>query len=156
MTTEEYLSTIDALVVQPFPEVTYVDASGEGGLGHHVRELQVSRDFWDDDDGQAWVEAEADLRTCLDDLAARLTARWGSAYVVDLGPYLSAGCEGELVPEPLDYLSQQVVTMQVWPLPDSGRWLALAIGQADKELPLILFTAVGQASAFDLNTSRRS
>ncbi|MFD5122677.1 hypothetical protein [Streptomyces sp. NPDC058385] len=152
MTTEEYLSTIDALVVQPFPEVTYVDPSGEGGLGHHVRELQVSRDFWDDDNGQAWVEAEADLRTCLDDLAARLTARWGSAYVVDLGPYLSTGCEGELVPEPLDYLSQQVVTMQVWPLPDSGRWLALAIGQADKELPLILSVTLAEIGMGEAET----
>ena len=98
------------------------------------------------------VGAEAELQTCLDDLAARLTTRWGNAFVVDLGPYLSASCEGEPVPEPLDYLSQQVVRMQVWPLPDSGRWLALAIGQADKELPLILFAAVGRASALDLSS----
>ncbi|MFB6820192.1 hypothetical protein ACFCXA_01195 [Streptomyces virginiae] len=156
MTTEEYLSTIDALAVQPFPEATHVDASGEGGPEHHVRMLRVSREFWDDDDGQAWVEAEADLRACLDDLAARLTARWGNAFVVDLGPYLSAGYEGESVPEPIDYLSQQVVCMQVWPLPDSGRWLALALGQADKELPLILFAAVGRASALGLNMGGRS
>ncbi|MEU6971957.1 hypothetical protein AB0A71_30330 [Kitasatospora aureofaciens] len=155
MTTEEYLSTIDALAVRPFPEVTYADASGGDGPEHHVRELQVSRDFWDDD-GQAWGEAEADLQACLGDLAARLTTRWGHAFVVDLGPYLSAGYEGEPVPEPLDYLSQQVVSMQVWPLPDRGRWLALAIGQADKELPLILFAAVGRASALDLNTSGQS
>ncbi|MFE5209325.1 hypothetical protein [Streptomyces sp. NPDC056600] len=156
MTTDEYLATIEALAVQPFPEVTYVESSGGGGPGHHVRELQVSRDFWDDDDGQAWVEAEAELKACLDDLAARLTARWGHAFVVDLGPYLIAGCEGEPVPEPLDYLSQEVVSMQVWPLPDRGRWLALAIGQADKELPLILYAAVGRASALDVNSSGRS
>ncbi|MFF0559455.1 hypothetical protein [Streptomyces sp. NPDC004266] len=156
MTTEKYLSTIESLAVQPFPEATYADASGGGGPEHHVRELQVSRDFWDDEDGQAWVEAEAELQACLDDLAARLTNRWGDAFVVDLGPSLSACCEGEAVPEPLDYLSQQAVSMQVWPLPDSGRWLALAIGQADKELPLILFAAVGQAAALDLNTSARS
>ncbi|MFJ9871166.1 hypothetical protein [Streptomyces sp. NPDC101165] len=156
MTTEEYISTIDAMVVQPFPEVTYVDSSGEGGPEHHVRELQVSRDFWDEDDGQAWAKAEAELQACLNDLAARLTTRWGHAFVVDLGPYLSASCEGEPVPEPLDYLSQQVVSMQVWPLPDSGRWLALALGQADKELPLILFAAVGRASALDFNSSGRS
>ncbi|MFE2109202.1 hypothetical protein ACFXAF_25525 [Kitasatospora sp. NPDC059463] len=156
MTTEEYLSTIDALAVQPFPEVTYVDASGGGGPEHHVRDLEVSRDFWDDDDGHAWVDAEAELQARLDDLAARLTDRWGSAFVVDLGPYLSAGCVGEPVPEPLGHLSQQAVSMQVWPLPDNDRWLALAIGQADKELPLILFAAVGQASALDVNASGRS
>ncbi|QES52001.1 hypothetical protein DEJ50_33425 [Streptomyces venezuelae] len=156
MTTEKYLSTIEALAVQPFPEVAHVDASGEGGPEHHVRVLQVSRDFWDDDEGQAWVEAEAELQACLDDLAARLTTWWGNAFVVDLGPYLSAGYEGESVPEPLDYLSQQAVSMQVWPLPDRGRWLALSIGQADKELPLILFAAVGRASALNLNMSGRS
>ncbi|MFF4344395.1 hypothetical protein ACFY00_31290 [Kitasatospora sp. NPDC001540] len=155
MTTEEYLATIDALTVLPFPEVTHVDASGCGGPEHHVRELQVSRDFWDDD-GRARVDAEADLRARLDDLAACLTARWGRAFVVDLGPYLSAGCEGEPVPEPLDHLSQQAVSMQAWPLPDRGRWLALTIGQADKELPLVLLAAVGLASALDLNTSGRS
>ncbi|MEV6333016.1 hypothetical protein [Streptomyces sp. NPDC051909] len=113
MTTEEYISTINALAVQPFPEVAYVDASGEGGPEHRVRELQVSRDFWVDDDGQAWIEAEADLRACLDDLATRLTTRWDKAFAVDLGPHLSAGCEGELVPEPLDYLSQQALSMRV-------------------------------------------
>ncbi|MFD3701406.1 hypothetical protein ACFWUZ_35825 [Streptomyces sp. NPDC058646] len=156
MTTEKYLSTIEALTVQPFPEVTYVDASGGGGPEHHVRELQVSQNFWDDDDGQAWIEAEGELQACRDDLAASLTTRWGNTFVVDLGPYLSAGCEGEQVPEPLNYLSQQAVSMQMWPLPDRGRWLALAIGQADKELPLILFAAVGQTSALDLNTSDRS
>ncbi|MFG2430757.1 hypothetical protein [Streptomyces sp. NPDC048590] len=156
MTIEEHLSTIDALAVQPFPEEAYADFSGNGGPAHRVRDLQVSRDFWDDDDGLAWVEAEADMRACLDALAARLTTRWGKAFFVDLGPYLIAGCEGEIVPEPLDFLSQQVVSMQVWPLPDSGRWLALALGQADKELPLILFAAVGQASALDLDVRGRS
>ncbi|WP_327710536.1 hypothetical protein OG912_19980 [Streptomyces sp. NBC_00464] len=156
MTTEEYLSMIDALAARPFPEATYADASGGGGPEHHVRDLQVSRDFWDDDDGQAWVEAEAELQACLDDLSVRLTTRWGNAFVVDLAPYLSAACEGEPVPEPLDYLSQQAVTMQVWPLPDGDRWLALALGQADKELPLILFAAVGQVSVLDLSTSGQS
>ncbi|MGH3432152.1 MAG: hypothetical protein ACRDQB_04880 [Thermocrispum sp.] len=156
MTTGEYLSTIDALSVQPFPEVTYADTSGGGGPEHHVHELQVSRDFWDDDDGQARVEAEAGLQACPDDLAADLTTRWGNASVVDLGPYLSAGCGGEPVPGPLDHLSQQAVSMQVWSLPGSGRWLALAIGQADKEMPFILSAAAGQASALGWVTSGRS
>lgn len=69
------------------------------------------------------------------------TRRWlrGPAVwptVMDLWPYLRAGCEGEEVPEPLNSLSQQAVSMQAWPLRESGRWLALAIGQEDKELPL--------------------
>ncbi|MEV6979407.1 hypothetical protein [Kitasatospora sp. NPDC093806] len=156
MTTEEYLSTIDSLAAQPFPEAAFADATGCGGPEHRVRVLHVSRDFWEDDDGQAWAEAETDLRARLDDLAARLTTRWGSAYVVDLGPYLSAGCDGEPVPEPLDFLSQQAVSMQAWPLPTGDRWLALAVGQADKELPLVLLAAVGQTPTLDLNPSTRS
>ncbi|WP_327174155.1 hypothetical protein OG599_01940 [Streptomyces sp. NBC_01335] len=156
MTTQEHLSTIDALVVEPFPEAPCADATGSGGPQHHIRVLQVSRDFWDDDDGRAWVQAEAGLMACLDDLAARLTTRWGDAFVVDLGPFLSAALDGESVPEPLDDLSQQVVSMRVWPLPDGDRWLALAVGQADKELPLILYAAIGRACALDLNVVSRS
>ncbi|MFJ5884516.1 hypothetical protein [Kitasatospora cineracea] len=156
MAAEEYLSTIDALAVRPFPEAVRADLSGDCGPEHHVCELQASRDFWDDDDGQARAGAEAGLQALLDDLAAHLTARWGEALVVDLGPYLVAGCAGEPVPEPLDHLSQQAASMQVWPLLDSGRWLALAIGQADKELPLVLFAAVGRASALGLDPGGRS
>jgi hypothetical protein len=37
--------------------------------------------------------------------------------------------------------------MQVWRHPASGRWLALAIGQGDKELPLELLAAVGETPA---------
>ncbi|MFF7364185.1 hypothetical protein [Streptomyces sp. NPDC008125] len=156
MTTEEHLSTIDALAVRPFPEAPRTDATGSGGPRHHVRVLQVSRDFWDDDDGQAWVEAEADMMACLDDLAAHLTTRWGHPFFVELGPFLSAALDGESVPEPLDELSQQAVSMRVWPLPGADRWLALAVGQADKELPLILFVAIGHASALDLDAVSRT
>lgn len=94
--------------------------------------------------------------TCLDDLTARLTSRWGHAFAVELGPLLSAALGGESVPEPLDQLSQQAVSMRVWPLPDGDRRLALAVGQADKELPLILFAATGRASALDLDAVGRS
>ncbi|MGW1469381.1 hypothetical protein ACWCPT_34155 [Streptomyces sp. NPDC002308] len=156
MTTEEHLSTIDALVVRPFPEAARADATGSGGPQHHVCVLQVSPDFWDDDDGQAWAEAEADMMACLDDLTARLTVRWGHAFSVELGPFLSAALDGESAPEPLDELSQQAVSMRVWPLPDGDRRLAPAVGQADKELPLILFAAIGRASALDLNAISRS
>ncbi|WP_318200112.1 hypothetical protein [Streptomyces sp. SCL15-4] len=67
MTTEECLSALDVLAMQPFPEVTLADATGSGGPEHHVRELQdvrelqVSRDFRDDDDGQAEAEPRATL-----------------------------------------------------------------------------------------------
>jgi hypothetical protein len=76
--------------------------------------------------------------------------------VVDLWPCLRAGCEGEEVPEPLDSLSQQAVSMQAWPLRDRGRWLALTIGQQDKELPLELLAAVGRPTALDVSVVSRS
>ncbi|MGW2839359.1 hypothetical protein ACWCWD_16345 [Streptomyces sp. NPDC001493] len=60
------------------------------------------------------------------------------------------------MPEPLDELSRHAVSMRVWPLPDGDRRLAPAVGQADKELPLILFAAIGRASALDLNAISRS
>ncbi|MEU2738716.1 hypothetical protein ABZ656_25945 [Streptomyces sp. NPDC007095] len=60
------------------------------------------------------------------------------------------------MPEPLNSLSQHAVGMHAWPHRDRGRWLALAIGQADKELPLELLAVVGQAPALDLSAVRMS
>ncbi|MFD5575345.1 hypothetical protein [Streptomyces cadmiisoli] len=57
--------------------------------------------------------------------------------------YLTAGLDGKEVPEPLEYLSQHAMNMRAWPLPDGTHWLGLALGQADKELPLILYAAIG-------------
>jgi hypothetical protein len=37
--------------------------------------------------------------------------------------------------------------MQVWRLSGGDRWLGLAIGQADRELPIWLIAAVGDASS---------
>ncbi|GAA4128539.1 hypothetical protein GCM10022416_04320 [Actinomadura keratinilytica] len=34
--------------------------------------------------------------------------------------------------------------MLVWQRPDAGRWLALAVGQADPEFPIQLLAAVGE------------
>ena len=56
--------------------------------------------------------------------------------------------QGDVLPEPLNTLCQQASSMQAWPLPGNGRWLALAIAQEDKELPVELLAAVGEASAY--------
>ncbi|MGW7099615.1 hypothetical protein [Streptomyces sp. NPDC054838] len=153
---EKYLSLIDELLGQPFPETNFHDGTGCGGPEHRVRILRASQDFWDDDDGQAAREADADLGAYLDALIASLKARWGEPLVVDLWPYLRAGFEGEAVSEPINFLSQMAGSMQVWPHGDSSRWLALTIGQGDKELPLELLAAVGQTPAFDPGAARRS
>ncbi|MFI6932535.1 hypothetical protein [Streptomyces sp. NPDC050287] len=141
---EEYLSLIDELLAQPFPQVNLYDHTGCGGPQHRVRILRASQEFWDDDDGEAAREAGAELRAYLDALIAALTARWGEPLVVDLLPYLRAGLEGEAVSEPINCLSQLAGSVQAWPHPDLGRWLGLAVGQGDKELPLELLAAVGQ------------
>ncbi|MFF4694090.1 hypothetical protein [Streptomyces sp. NPDC001307] len=153
---EEYLALIDELLAQPFPEANFHDDTGWGGPEHRVRILRASQEFWDDDDGQAAREADADLRAYLDALIAALTARWGEPLVVDLLPYLRAGLEGEAVSEPINCLSQLAGSMQAWPRREPGRWLGLAIGQGDKELPLELLAAVGQTLALEPSASGRS
>ncbi|UFR06943.1 cytochrome P450 [Streptomyces sp. Go40/10] len=153
---EEYICLIDELRAEPFPEANFHDDTECGGPEHRVRILRASQEFWDDDDGQAAREADADLRAYLDALIAALRARWGEPLVIDLLPYLRAGLEGEAVSEPINCLSQLTGSMQVWPHRDTGRWLGLAIGQGDKELPLELLAAVGQILALEPNVSGRS
>ncbi|MEU5256339.1 hypothetical protein [Streptomyces longwoodensis] len=155
-TLEEYLSLIDELLAQPLPEANFDDGTGCGGPEHRVCILRASQEFWDDDDGEAACEAEAELRACLDALIAALTARWGEPLVVDLLPHLRAGLEGKAVSEPINRLSQLAGSMQAWPHRGPGRWLGLAIGQGDKELPLELLAAVGQTLALEPSMPGRS
>ncbi|WP_042412567.1 hypothetical protein [Streptacidiphilus anmyonensis] len=135
------LAAIDALLAQPFPQAAAKD--GSSGPGHLVLTLRQSREFWDDVDDAASSAAYAEFEAELAALAATLTARWGEPGAVDLLPFLRAGLEGEHVPEPLDLLSQYVGRMQVWTPRGGTRWLALAVGQWDKELPVELVAAVG-------------
>ncbi|MGW9027063.1 hypothetical protein ACWGQ5_23390 [Streptomyces sp. NPDC055722] len=78
-----------------------------------------------------------------------LTGRWGSPELVALSPYLELDTPdpGFTTPKPLDFLSGVAVNMHMRRLPDSGRRLALAIGQADPEWPFQLLAAVGEASS---------
>ncbi|MFD7399382.1 hypothetical protein ACFV60_30635 [Streptomyces virginiae] len=139
---DQCLPMVDELLTLPFPVTDTDDSTGYAGPGHRVRYLRNSQDFWDDD-GQAWDQAHAELEACLDDLTDTLRARWGDPLTVDLEAYLTAGLDGKEVPEPLEYLSQHAMNMRAWPLPDGTHWLGLALGQADKELPLILYAAIG-------------
>ncbi|MGW3738706.1 hypothetical protein [Streptomyces sp. NPDC005148] len=43
---EEYLSLIDELLAQPFPEANFHDDAGCGGPEHRVRILRASQEFW--------------------------------------------------------------------------------------------------------------
>ncbi|MER6444134.1 hypothetical protein [Streptomyces venezuelae] len=141
------LPVIDELLAQPFPAAATTDDTGHAGPDHKVRDLRISQDFWDDEDGQAWDQAHADLEACLDDLTHTLTTRWGDPLAVDLWAWLTAGLNGDLngqeVSEPVAYLSQNAMNMRAWQLPGGAHWLGLALGQADKELPLVLYAAIG-------------
>lgn len=147
---------IDELLAQPFPGANFCNDTGYGGPEHRVRILRASQEFWDDDDGEAACAAEAELRAYLDALIAALTARWDEPLVVDLLPYLRASLEGEAVSEPINRLSRLAGSMQAWPHRDPGRWLGLAIGQGDKELPLELLAVVGQTLPLEPSVSGRS
>ncbi|MFI7618199.1 hypothetical protein ACIBP6_43965 [Nonomuraea terrae] len=137
MTTHDHLAAVDDLVALPFPEESRLEDDLSSGPGHHLRVLEASRDFWDAD-LDVVEEAYEEIETSLRGLAAALSARWGDPRPVDLGPYL----EGE-GPEPMSALSMVAGSMLVWQRPGTDRWLALAIGQADREFPVELIAAVG-------------
>ncbi|MFH8383890.1 hypothetical protein ACH4E7_23575 [Kitasatospora sp. NPDC018058] len=152
--TPELLARIDDLLARerPYPQKEVVDGEGYGGPGYRVLELDVSGDFWDDEDGQACERAHDEADARLEALAAVLTARWGEPYDVDLWSYLVAGYgwdhPGRPSPVPLGLLSGKAVTLRVWPLPGAGaRWLGLAVGQEDKELPVVLLAALADGPA---------
>ncbi|MEV4177265.1 hypothetical protein [Nonomuraea sp. NPDC049709] len=104
--------------------------------------LQASQDFWDDRGEETVEAAEQEIDTAFQKLVAALTARWGSPETVDLEPYLWTE---DPAPEPINELCQISGQMLVWRRPDAGRWVALAIGQADREFPIELLAAVGAA-----------
>ncbi|MEV0537669.1 hypothetical protein [Kitasatospora sp. NPDC050463] len=149
--TEAQLSIIDELSALPFPEQDGKPGigGGWGGPGHHVAVLRESQDFWDDRSEEIVEAAEKELELDLEALAVVLTARWGSPTTVDLWPYLGFDNPDPefMTPEPLGFLCNVAGSMRLWQPPSSGRWLALAIGQADRELPFQLLTAIGEASS---------
>ncbi|MEV0495746.1 hypothetical protein [Streptomyces atratus] len=148
---EEQLSIIDALIALPFPEQEGKSKTqhGWGGPGYHIAVLRESRDFWDAPDPGTVTEAEEELEADLTALGTVLAGRWGSPTVVDLWPYLGLDNPDNPdieAPEPLGSLCMLAVSMQMWQVPSTGRWLGLAIGQVDRELPFELLAAVGEAS----------
>lgn len=147
--TDAQLSIIDELSALPFPgqEGRPGRGRGWGGPGYHVAVLRESRDFWDDRSEETVEAAEKELEADLDALAAMLTHRWGAPTTVDLWPYLGFDNPDPefMAPEPLGFLADVAGSMQMWQPPSPGRRLALAIGQADRELPFQLLAAIGEA-----------
>ncbi|KPI15956.1 hypothetical protein OV450_8154 [Actinobacteria bacterium OV450] len=149
--TEDRLAVIDALAVRPYPVdgERRTEDGGWSGPGHHVAVLAESRDFWDDRDEELVEAAEQETAAALAALAEVLTGRWGAPETVDLWPYLGLDAPDADVaaPEPLLFLSGVAGSMQVWRPGGSGRWIALAVGQADAEWPFQLLAAFGEEAA---------
>ncbi|MFI9331497.1 hypothetical protein ACIGZJ_28665 [Kitasatospora sp. NPDC052868] len=66
--------------------------------------------------------------------------------MVDLWPYLGFDNPDPefTAPKPLGLLCNVAVGMRLWQPPPSDRWLALTIGQADREFPFELLAAIGE------------
>src|SRR6266568_2278256 len=125
---EQVLQDINELLDRAFPaEFTRV-SGGFSGPGYHLLRLHMSQDFWDVPDLELIESAFAEMDADRDVLADELTDRWSCAEEVELREYLQGG------PEPLTSLAQTASKMWAW-RPGSDRFVALAVGQADKELP---------------------
>ncbi|MFF5212936.1 hypothetical protein [Streptosporangium sp. NPDC000396] len=149
MTTEDRLAIVDDLLVLPFPAMDTRESPRKdtwqgyrsSGPGYHVYVLQASQDFWDDRGEEIVEAAEQEIDATLQVLVTALTTRWGAPETIDLWPYLES--EGP-APEPMITLCQLSGEMLVWRRPEAGRWVALAVGQADREFPIVLLAAVGE------------
>ncbi|MBG0568632.1 hypothetical protein [Actinoplanes aureus] len=141
MAEEDQLRLIDELLARPFPAHETQDELCSSGPGHHLSVLQASRDFWDDPSTEVVEAAEQEIDVAFQSLVSALTSRWGKPEPVDLDPYLWTE---EPAPQPMLQLSSLSGLMLIWRQP-SGRWVALAVGQADREFPVMLLAAVGNA-----------
>ncbi|MET9952521.1 hypothetical protein ABZ135_13385 [Streptomyces sp. NPDC006339] len=144
----EQLSVLDRLSVLPFPpEESRPGASGQwGGPGFHLAVLRESQDFWEDRSTEIVDAAEAELDADFAALTAVLTERWGAPETVDLWPPdpEQDPDPGVAAREPLGFLSGVAGSVRVWRLPESARWVGLALGQADPEWPIQLLAAIGE------------
>lgn len=149
---EDRLAIIDHLLTCPFPsEEERVAPAGKGWEGYrssgprsHLCFLKASRDFWDDRSEDVVEAAEGEIAAAFEALTAVLTSRWGRPEAVDLWPDLRG--ERSPVPEPINELIGYSSRMSVW-YPGTGRWVALAVGQADPEFPILLLAAIGEMSS---------
>ncbi|MEU6671859.1 hypothetical protein [Streptomyces sp. NPDC046727] len=135
------LTLIDLLCAREFPAAHGRTEHGESGPGYHIAELQTSEEFWEGD-GSERDETAAQYEADRDGLAERLGERWGQPQHVSLYSVFDRTMAGEDIAEPWAGLSNHVPDVQLWRLPESGRWLALAVSQWDKELPFQLLGIV--------------
>lgn len=137
------LAEVDRLRALDFPAQPSRSAAVHSGPGYHVADLAVSQDFYDDRD--LWAEVADDFEAACQALVELLAERWGEPEPLDLYPYLVRQLEGGSVPPPLDELCGYVSEVYGWRVGD--RWIALGVGQEDRELPFQLVLAIGERDA---------
>jgi hypothetical protein len=159
VTTQDLKAVVDDLLALPFPQEDAWAEDRHSGPGYHVRVLRASQDFWEDRDEEILEAAEKEIDAACQELVTALTASWGEPEQIDLSPYLDRGLmqpaidlldqpaepDEDPVPEPIDQLCGLSSTMLLWRRPESGRWVALAVGQQDPEFPIELLAAIGDA-----------
>lgn len=143
MGTEDRLAVIETLLALPFPVTHAQGRDRSSGPGYHVCVLQASQDFWDDRSEEVVEAAREEVGTTFQALVTALTARWGEPEPIGLERYLWSESPS---PEPMNQLCQLSGEMLVWRRPEVDRWIGLAVGQGDPELPIELLAAVGEAS----------
>lgn len=143
MVLQDRLVIIDRLLTLPFPRETKQGNRLCSGPGFHLCVLQASHSFWDDRSQETVETARAEIDAEFQAAATALTIRWGQPETVDLEPYL---WRENAVPEPTIRLCQLSNEMLVWRPQNAGRWVALAVGQGDPELPIELLLAVSEAA----------
>ncbi|MGC5332237.1 hypothetical protein [Micromonospora sp. DT62] len=123
MVMQDRLAIVDGLLTLPFPGKNTRKGCQSSGPGFHVYVPQASRSFWDDRSEEIVEAAQAEIDTAFQALATVLA-------------------------EPMNQLCQLSGQMCVWRSLGAGRWVALAVGQGDPELPLELLLTVGEADPF--------
>lgn len=141
MTIARHLATIDRLCSETFPTEYGRSDVGTAGPGYHLAELVTSGDFWDTD-GATREETEEQFEAERDGLSELLTRRWGPPQRVGLASVLERSTSGEDIPEPWGDLSSHVPDLHLWRPEGVERWVALGIGQWDRELPFQLLALV--------------
>ncbi|WP_327358159.1 hypothetical protein [Streptomyces sp. NBC_01304] len=134
-TTADHLAAVDLLRTRDLPEERGRSSAGSWGPGYVIAELLTSEDFWDEDLTLV-EEVEEQYDAELTALALVLTERWGPPDIFSLWSLATRSASGEHIPDPWSELSMSVANLHLWQR--DGRWIALGVGQQDRELPFQL------------------
>ncbi|MFI1995157.1 hypothetical protein [Actinoplanes sp. NPDC020271] len=116
-------------------------AAAELPSGHVVAFLRESQEFWEPEERELIEPIGTEYQAQSDELADRLAEFWGRPARVPLWPVLDRSLAGEDVPPLAGELSQFAVEVDTWRVGD--RVVCVGVGHHDKELPIVLFAAVG-------------